>query len=420
MWQVGARLTAGSLTSAWMRSWYGTSATQRTPAIRWRVTASRQRFLNRSDGKWNRASPAHGCSALARLMLWIPNSGSEPDLVFAYARTRSGSDPELVQVGLFEEVVAVAGVHGEVDQRRFAQDLEGNEGAGGTEAPDAPPEVGEPEGPCAGHLDHDVAHLHARAFRGRPRCDSGDHELRARLRRVHAEPRPRLAPGTAELQHVVEDRLEVVDRYQHVSLQHAAVDLFLDEQRSDGEKLSVGAEERGAAPLRMRRRRVDRLVEHVLPVAGELTLREHRGAQRARPAAVTRDHHVLADAAGAGAAARERPHAELGEGLHQSEPGGLIVAERKRRHHHALVRGEPDGACLGDEVADGQDEAVVADYDAVADALGAEDLRGERVLRNLRAQLHDRVERPVQVEAPVLRTRAHLHRELPVAFFRHG
>jgi hypothetical protein len=35
------------------------------------------------------------------------------------------------------------------------------------------------------------------------------------------------------------------------------------------------------------------------------------------------------------------------------------------------------------------------------------------------AQLHDRVERSVEVEAPVLGTRAHLHRELPVAFFRH-
>src|SRR3954469_12756640 len=44
----------------------------------------------------------------------------------------------LVQVGLFEEVVAVARVHSEVEQRGFAQDLEGDEGAGGAEAPDAP------------------------------------------------------------------------------------------------------------------------------------------------------------------------------------------------------------------------------------------------------------------------------------------
>src|SRR3954451_1369045 len=160
-----------------MRSWYGTSATQRTPAIRRRVTALRQRFSNRSDGKWNRASPAHGCCRLTGLTLWIPNSGSEPDLVFAYARTRSGSDPELVQVWFFEKVVAVAGVDCEVDQRRLAQDLERNDGAGGTQAPDAPPQVGEPGGLRAGHFDHDVAHLYARAFGGRAGCDSGHDEL---------------------------------------------------------------------------------------------------------------------------------------------------------------------------------------------------------------------------------------------------
>src|SRR3954468_19825579 len=66
----------------------------------------------------------------------------------------------LVQVGLFEKIVAVARVDGEGDQRRFAQDLKRNEGAGGTEAPDAPPQVGEPGGLRAGHVDHDVADLH--------------------------------------------------------------------------------------------------------------------------------------------------------------------------------------------------------------------------------------------------------------------
>ena len=44
-----------------------------------------------------------------------------------------------VQVGFLEEVVAVAGVDRHIDQRGLAQQLEGNEGACGTEAPDAPP-----------------------------------------------------------------------------------------------------------------------------------------------------------------------------------------------------------------------------------------------------------------------------------------
>ena len=77
-------------------------------------------------------------------------------------------------------------------------------------------------------------------------------------------------------------------------------------------------------------------------------------------------------------------HAELAERLHQAEAGGLVVGERKAADHDALVGGEPDRARLGDEVADGEHQAVVADDDAVAGALGAEDLRGERVLRESR------------------------------------
>src|SRR5205814_5843432 len=83
------------------------------------------------------------------------------------------------------------------------------------------------------------------------------------------------------------------------------------------------------APLRMRGRGVDRFIEHVFPVPGELPLGEHRGAQRLRPPAVARDHHVLADAARSRGAARERLDADLAERLHQAEAGGLVVGERK-------------------------------------------------------------------------------------------
>src|ERR1043166_3353328 len=287
------RLTRTSLSSAWIHSWYRTSATLPTPAIRLRATLSRQASLSLSDGKWSRANRVHGRCHLLLFTQCGPNT-----------RTNSGSDPELVQVGLLEEVVAVAGVDRDVDERRLAQDLERNDGAGRAHAPHAPPEVGEPRGLLAGHLDHDVADLHARAFGRRAGCDARDDELRARLGGVHAEPGTRLAPGASELQHVVQDGLEVVDRHQHVSLQHAAVDLFLDQQRTDGEELAAGADERGAAPLRMGGGGVDGFVEHVLPVAGELALREHRRAQRARPAAVAGDPPVLADAARAPRAAR--------------------------------------------------------------------------------------------------------------------
>src|SRR2546425_11507856 len=48
---------------------------------------------------------------------------------------------------------------------------------------------------------------------------------------------------------------------------------------------------------------------------------------------------------------------------------------------------------------------------AVAGALGAEDRRGERVLGDLGAQLHHRVERRVEIEAPVLGPRPHRSEE---------
>src|SRR5262249_48788556 len=77
----------------------------------------------------------------------------------------------------------------------------------------------------------------------------------------------------------------------------------------------------------------------------------------------------------------------------------------------------PDGARLGDEVADGEDEAVLADDDAVAGALRAEDLRGERVVRDLRPQADDAIERVLEVETPLLGPRPHLDRKGPFALF---
>ena len=53
---------------------------------------------------------------------------------------------------------------------------------------------------------------------------------------------------------------------------------------------------------------------------------------------------------------------------------------------------------LGDQVADGEDETVLADDDAVTAALGAERARGERIVGDERTHQDDRVERARQVE----------------------
>src|SRR6185436_19806985 len=178
-------------------------------------------------------------------------------------------------------------------------------------------------------------------------------------------------------------------------------------------------DQRRSAPLRVRRRGEHRFVEHVLPVAGELALGEYARLERARPPAVAGDDDVAADLHRRHAAAHERRDAELAERLHQAEAGGLVVGEREAADHRALVGGHPDRARLGDQVADGEDEAVLADDDAVADALGAEQRRGERVVGHDRAQVHHRVERAIELEAPVFRLRPKLLRECPVLFLGH-
>src|SRR3981189_1972522 len=98
-----------------------------------------------------------------------------------------------------------------------------------------------------------------------------------------------------------------------------SIDFLLHQQRAEREEIAARADERRAAPLRMRRRGEDRLVEHVLPVARELALGEDGGLERVLAAALARDDHVLAQAAGRGAAARDGIYAELAERLHQAE-----------------------------------------------------------------------------------------------------
>jgi hypothetical protein len=81
----------------------------------------------------------------------------------------------------------------------------------------------------------------------------------------------------------------------------------------------------------------------------------------------------------------------------------------------------PSGARFGDQVADGEDQAVFADHDAAARALGAEDRSGKGVFRNFGAHADHRVERAVKIEAPVLRARPHVDRKGPFALFlRHA
>ena len=92
-------------------------------------------------------------------------------------------------------------------------------------------------------------------------------------------------------------------------------------------------------------------------------------------------------------AERQRRQVEPRERLHQAEAGRLVVAEHVAGHDAAVVEVQPDRLGLGDQIADGEHQAVLADQHAVAGALGAERLGGEGIGRDDRAQPHHRGER---------------------------
>ena len=182
----------------------------------------------------------------------------------------------------------------------------------------------------------------------------------------------------------------------------------------------AGTDQRGAAPVRMRRRGEDRLVEHVFPIAGEFLLADDARRDRALASARARDHDLLVERDHGGVAERQGRQIELRERLHQPEAGRLVVAEHVARHHAAVIEMQPDRLGLGDQVPDGEHHAVLADQHAVAGALGAERLGRERVARDDRMQPHHRGERLVQVVAVVLRSRLHRGRNLEVGQGWHG
>ena len=194
---------------------------------------------------------------------------------------------------------------------------------------------------------------------------------------------------------------------------------MLQLQRADAEQVALRSDQGGAAPVRMRRRSEDRLVEHVFPIAGEFLLGDDARGHRAGAATGAADHHPLADRHCGRAADLERRHVELGERLNEAEPGFLVVAERVARHRAAVAQGEPNRFRLGDQITDGEDKAIIATEHAMAGALGAQRLRGESVRRNDRVQPDHCGERAIEVIAVIPRFRLGGGRNLPVAHGRH-
>ena len=199
----------------------------------------------------------------------------------------------------------------------------------------------------------------------------------------------------------------------------AFVARLLQLQRTDAEEIAGRADQRRAAPVGMRRRGEDRFVEHVFPITGEFLLGDDACGDRVLPPAGAAKDDALADRSRRRLPEFERRHVELGERLHQAEAGFLIVAEHVAGHRTPVAQRQPDRVRLGDQIADGQDEAIAANDDAVTGALGAERFRRERVRRHGCAQRHHTGQGLIEIEGIILRLRLHGGRHLPVAHGRH-
>ena len=114
------------------------------------------------------------------------------------------------------------------------------------------------------------------------------------------------SPRLAELDHVLQHRRQQVDRHEHVGVEALLRHRLLDEQRADTQQQTVLADQRGAAPLRMRRGSEQRFLEQVFPVAGEFAPRDQSRFERMARAAVADDDHAVADRQRRGRAAFER------------------------------------------------------------------------------------------------------------------
>ena len=175
----------------------------------------------------------------------------------------------------------------------------------------------------------------------------------------------------------------------------------------------------GAAPVRMGRRREDRFIEHVFPIAGEFLLGDDAGGDRVLPSAGSANDDAFAKRGRRRLAELQRRHVEFGKRLHQPEAGLLIIAKHVAGHRPTVAQREPDRVRFGDQIADGQDQAVAANDDTVAGTLGAERFRGERIRGHGYAQRHHAGQGQLEIVAIILGLRLRRGRHFPVAHGRH-
>src|SRR5436309_11111756 len=202
-----------------------------------------------------------------------------------------------VQAALLQKILSVGRGHANSGYRALAHQGHRDFDPCGAGAPDFPEQVGEPADPSARDLHHDVAHLYSGAFRGPAAREPRNHDMSFDFGRIEAQPGPGGPPCSAELHQVLENRLEQVDRYDHVALHGAAAQFFLNHERAYPEEPPACADQRCAAPMGMRWGGEERFIQYILPVAGKLPPRDELGLERVLAAAVTGHDDDVPDAA---------------------------------------------------------------------------------------------------------------------------
>ena len=199
--------------------------------------------------------------------------------------------------------------------------------------------------------------------------------------------------GQPAREEVGEDRLQPVDRHEHVAGDRLiAVHHVGEGERADAEQPAFGREQRRAAPFMVRRRGEDRAVEKVFPIAGERPPGGDDRRLRRLDAAEAGDQHGCLHGRLGGGAERDRLRLDPAHRAHQAEPALAVEPDDRRRRRVAVVGDDLDRHRLGHEIADGDDQPVAVDQHARALALGAEIGRGARVRRDVAPQLDDCVE----------------------------
>ena len=195
---------------------------------------------------------------------------------------------------------------------------------------------------------------------------------------------------------VGEDRGEAVDRDEHVAGAVAMPARILEDQRADADQPAGPVDQRRAAPLRVRGRGEDRIVEQIFPAprkrapGGDL-----RPRHAAAPAVAHDDDRILLLEVGR-VSERDRMHLERHDGAQQAETALVVVADHVGRDGVAVAGDDLGGFRLDHEVADGQDQAIVVDDDAgpVAAAPEVRDRAAVRIDRRL--DVHDRRQEVVE------------------------